>query len=145
MKIYFAGSIRGGGSDAKLYKKIIEYLKKYGKVIGGEHADDKILSALDNQGPDDRYIYNRDSRRLNSADVLIAEVTTPSLGVGYEIGISIEQGKKFLCLFRQKSPKKKLSAMINGCPKITSLTYSTRKEAKEAIDAFFNNIQKHNA
>jgi nucleoside 2-deoxyribosyltransferase len=139
MKIYFAGSIRGGGSDAKLYKKIIEYLREYGEVIGGEHADNKILSALDNKEADDRYIYNRDSRRLNNADVLVAEVTTPSLGVGYEIGISIEQNKKILCLFRQKSGKK-LSAMIHGCPKITNLTYSTLKEAKKAIDAFFNSI-----
>ena len=143
MKIYFAGSIRGGGNDAKLYKKIIECLKKYGKVIGGEHADDKILSALENKDADDKYIYNRDSKRLNGADVLVAEVTTPSLGVGYEVGVSIEQGKKILCLFRQKSDKKKLSAMLNGCPKITNASYRTIKEVKEVIDVFFRDIQKH--
>ena len=140
MKIYFAGSIRGGGNDAVLYKKIIEHLRKYGEVVGGEHADEKVLSALDNEKADDKYIYDRDSKRLDSADVLVAEVTTPSLGVGYEIGISIEQGKKILCLFREGSPKKKLSAMINGSPRITKAFYSMPEEAERAIDKFFSDI-----
>jgi hypothetical protein len=33
MKIYFAGSIRGGREDAALYLEIIEYLKTFGEVL----------------------------------------------------------------------------------------------------------------
>lgn len=138
MNIYFAGSIRGGGNDAALYKQIIKHLRTHGKVIGGEHADDQILSAPDNKGADVHYIYNRDSKRLNDSEVLVAEVTTPSLGVGYEIGVATQQGKKILCLFRQESDRKKLSAMIKGSPKIANSTYRTIEEAKEIIDTFFN-------
>ena len=36
---------------------------------------------------------------------LVAEVTQPSLGVGYEIGRAIENNKKILCLFRPHSGK----------------------------------------
>ena len=39
---------------------------------------------------------------------LVAEVTQPSLGVGYEIGRAIENKKKILCLFRPDSGKCKL-------------------------------------
>jgi len=36
---------------------------------------------------------------------VVAEVTQPSLGVGYEIGRAIEKNKKILCLFRPDSGK----------------------------------------
>lgn len=32
MKIYFAGSIRGGREDVALYLQIINYLKNFGEV-----------------------------------------------------------------------------------------------------------------
>ena len=133
MKIYFAGAIRGGGNDAAFYKKIIEILRSHGTVVGGEHADDEIASAPDKENVDDKAIYERDGKRLNDADVLVAEVTTPSLGVGYEIGVSHEQNKKIIVLFRQESPDKKLSAMINGCPDIIKVNYQTIDDIKSAL------------
>lgn len=42
-------------------------------------------------------------RNLSLFLVLIAEVTQPSLGVGYEIGRAMERGKPILCLFRPSS------------------------------------------
>ena len=36
---------------------------------------------------DDKWIHDRDVEWLHQADVVVAEVTQPSLGVGYEIGI----------------------------------------------------------
>ena len=45
MKIYFAGSIRGGRDDKELYLEIINLLGKYGKVLT-EHIGDKTLSAM---------------------------------------------------------------------------------------------------
>lgn len=59
MKIYFAGSIRGGRDDKELYLEIINLLGKYGKVLT-EHIGDKTLSALGEDGPTDKYIYDRD-------------------------------------------------------------------------------------
>ncbi|OGK15610.1 hypothetical protein A2774_01890 [Candidatus Roizmanbacteria bacterium RIFCSPHIGHO2_01_FULL_39_12c] len=135
MKIYFAGSIRGGEGNKDLFKKIIDHLRKHGEVIGGEHADDVILSNLEG-GPGDEHIYNRDSKRLNEADVLVAEVTTPSLGVGYEIGVATQQNKRILTLFKEDKDKK-LSAMISGSPKITNKTYKSFEDIKKIIDEFF--------
>ncbi len=44
MKIYFAGSIRGGRDDAEIYSGIIELLKRYGDVLT-EHVGDRTLSS----------------------------------------------------------------------------------------------------
>ncbi|WP_340111686.1 nucleoside 2-deoxyribosyltransferase [Maribellus mangrovi] len=134
MKIYFAGSIRGGREDAELYFEIINSLKNFGKVLT-EHVGDKALSSLGDDGPTDRFIHDRDLEWLKTADVLVAEVTTISMGVGYEIGRAVEAGKRVLCLFRPESGKN-LSAMIAGCPDIELINYKTFEDAQLAISSF---------
>jgi nucleoside 2-deoxyribosyltransferase len=137
MKIYFAGSIRGGREDAALYQQIIEYLKTFGEVLT-EHIGDPNLTDAGDDGPTDRFIHDRDLEWLQSADVVVAEVTTVSMGVGYEIGRAVESGKKVLCLFRPGSGKN-LSAMIAGCPDLKLGNYSNLGEAKLVIGEFLKN------
>jgi hypothetical protein len=138
MKIYFAGSIRGGREDAALYLQIIDYLKTFGDVLT-EHIGDPNLTDLGDDGPTDRYIHDRDLEWLQSSDVLVAEVTSVSMGVGYEIGRAVETGKKVLCLFRPGSGKN-LSAMIAGCPNLTLVNYGNLDGAKRAIREFLKNV-----
>ena len=134
MKIYFAGSIRGGREDAEMYLHIIEYLKNFGEVLT-EHVGDRNLTNKGDDGPSDNYIHDRDFNWLKSADVLIAEVSTISTGVGYEIGRAVELGKKVLCLFNPVSGKN-LSAMIAGCPDLKLKHYENLDEVKTAIQNF---------
>uniref|UniRef100_A0A2K5D3Q9 2'-deoxynucleoside 5'-phosphate N-hydrolase 1 n=1 Tax=Aotus nancymaae TaxID=37293 RepID=A0A2K5D3Q9_AOTNA len=61
----------------------------------------------------DRLIHERDLAWLQQADVVVAEVTQPSLGVGYELGQAVALNKRILCLFRPQSGRV-LSAMIRG-------------------------------
>ncbi len=142
MKIYFAGSIRGGRDDANLYLDIITHLKNYGEVLT-EHVGDKKLSNLGENGKSDEYIYNRDLEWLLQSEVIVAEVTTPSLGVGYEIGVSVASDKSILCLYRHENGRK-LSAMISGCPDVTNKGYTNIEEAKTIIDTFFNTLPLRN-
>jgi len=136
MKIYFAGSIRGGRDDVKLYSKIIVYLKNYGQVLT-EHIGKSNLKEIGEKGSD-REIHNRDMHWLNSSDVIIAEVTTPSLGVGYEIGRALEKSKPVFCLYRQND-EHELSAMISGSPNLDVKFYSNLDEAKRLIENYFKN------
>ena len=112
MRIYFAGSIRGGRDDWAIYKEIIALLSKHGTVLT-EHIGNSELSVTGEDLPD-REIHDRDLEWLRSCDCLIAEVTRPSLGVGYEIGKATEWGLRVLCLYRP-SVTPVLSAMIAGC------------------------------
>ena len=111
MTIYFAGSISGGRGDQAIYTRIIELLKQHGTVLT-EHFGDASLTSAGESLPD-RAIHDRDIDWLRQADVLVAEVTTPSLGVGYEIGRAVEWGKKIICLYRP-SEGRRLSGMIAG-------------------------------
>lgn len=139
MKIYFAGSIRGGREDAELYMQIIEHLKQFGEVLT-EHIGDPALTILGDDGPSDQYIHDRDFEWLQASDILVAEVTTVSMGVGYEIGRAVESGKPALCLFRPSSGKN-LSAMIAGSPGVKLMNYHILSEAKKAIEEFIKNLK----
>lgn len=139
MKIYFAGSIRGGRDDKDLYANLIKELTYYGEVLT-EHVGDKNLTAFGEDGPTNEYIYNRDIKWLKEADVVIAEVSTPSLGVGYELSKAEEWGKSILCLYRETEGKK-LSAMIDGSPTLKVKIYKNLEDVKNIFKEFFKNIQ----
>ena len=81
MKIYFAGSVRGGRDDKELYAEIVNKLGPFGTVLT-EHLADKSLTSAGEGNISERDIYARDVEWLMSADAVVAEVTTPSLGVG---------------------------------------------------------------
>ncbi|QIA06735.1 nucleoside 2-deoxyribosyltransferase [Draconibacterium halophilum] len=134
MKIYFAGSIRGGRQDAVLYETIIQYLKTFGEVLT-EHVGDPALTSVGDDGPSDQFIHDRDLEWLQTSDVIVAEVTTVSMGVGYEIGRAVEMGKPVLCLFREGA-KTNLSAMIAGCEAINLVHYSNFEELKKPVQQF---------
>ena len=121
MTIYFAASISGGRGDQAIYRQIIDLLKQHGTVLT-EHFGDASLSAA-GEPLADCDIHDRDLEWLKDADVLIAEVTTPSLGVGYEIGRAVEWGKRIICLYRPAAGRR-LSGMIAGCAGVVVREYS---------------------
>src|SRR5450830_580944 len=110
MKIYFAGSISGGRDDGELYLKIISLLQPYGEVLT-EHVGNQKLSSYGETNMTDEEIYERDIGWMKKSDIIVAEVTVPSLGVGYEVAAAESMDKKILCLFRETSGRH-LSSMI---------------------------------
>jgi nucleoside 2-deoxyribosyltransferase len=134
MKIYFAGSVRAGRDDAAIYGTMITWLRSFGEVLT-EHVGDTALSKRGNDGPNDRHIHDRDMAWLASCDLVVAEVTTPSLGVGYELGWATALNKPILCLHRTKAGRP-LSAMIGGSPGIQTAAYFSMDEAKKIMEEF---------
>ena len=136
MKIYFAGSIRAGREDQGLYHQLIQGLQSHGQVLT-EHVGDPSLTAFGDDGPSDQGIYERDMAWLAKADLVVAEVTLPSLGVGYEIGRAESLDIPVLCLYREQDGRR-LSAMVSGNPQVMLVRYSTVAEALVNIDEFVN-------
>jgi len=127
MKIYFSGSIRGGQQDTDLYAELIQELKQYGTVLT-EHIGSKMIDTTIR----DKEIHDRDVKWVKESDIVIAEVTVPSLGVGYEIGRAIDMNKPIICLYRVLNGKT-TSAMIRGCSDLQCFEYSNVAEAKEIL------------
>jgi hypothetical protein len=135
MKIYFAGAIRGGRQDEEIYARIVALLKNYGTLLT-EHVGKRKL--LEDSGAGESVIYGCNFERLREADVLVAEVSTPSLGVGYEVATAEALGKPILCLYREGSDFR-LSAMIAGNPKLAIGKYVKLSEVENLVQNFFEN------
>ncbi len=137
-KIYFAGAIRGGRTDRDVYRDLIGYLQSYGDVLT-EHIGDQQLGVSGEKGLTDEEICQRDVGWLERADVFIAEVTTPSLGVGYEVALAAALEKPVLCLYRQQ-PGRRLSAMIAGNRNLIVRIYHDLAEIPRLVDEFFGSL-----
>ncbi|XP_001364955.3 2'-deoxynucleoside 5'-phosphate N-hydrolase 1 [Monodelphis domestica] len=111
--LYFCGSIRGGRQDRALYGRIVSRLRRFGAVLTEHVAAAELGARGEEAAGGDRLIHERDLAWLQQADVVVAEVTQPSLGVGYELGRAVALNKRILCLFRPQSGRV-LSAMIRG-------------------------------
>lgn len=136
MKFYFCGSIRGGRQLAENYQRIIEMLELHGKVLTEHLGSNREIETKDRILTDFQ-IHDRDMDWVRESHMVVAEVTIPSLGVGYEIGRAIELGKPVLCLFRSGSDYT-LSAMIAGSEGITLLNYEGLDELQGPIENFIS-------
>ena len=134
MNIYFSCSITGGRQDQAVYAAIVEHLLAQGYEVPTAHlssenilAEEKVIEA--------REVYHRDLKWVEECDALIAEVSTPSHGVGYEIALALLLGKPVFCCYRKG---RKVSKMIlgNTHPKLNLYGYERVDDLITAIDGF---------
>lgn len=139
MNIYFAGSIRAGRTDVPTYEKIISFLKGYGEVLT-EHVGDYSLSIHGQNQLDDIFIHDRDLSWLKSSKVVVAEVTVPSLGVGYELATAVQWGIPVISFFRKENSDVQLSAMISGSNGIMNYEYTDDEELLKILKNFLEGV-----
>lgn len=125
--IYFAGSITGGRGDVGHYREVVAALEADGhRVLAGAVAAEHIgpsgepLTACD--------IFERDLGWLGEADVLVAEVSTPSTGVGYEIAaMRYRFDRPVIALYRPAFTAR-CTAMVSGDRQIELIEYDSRAD-----------------
>lgn len=133
MNIYFSGSVAGGRQKQAEYEELIAFCKTYGKVLT-ENVWDEVVK-------EDVNVYVRDTSWLDAADVLIAEISVPSLGVGMELEHAVNKKVPILCLY-DMCLTKPVSKMVISCPYITSIGYATIEDAKKVIEDFLKKFNK---
>jgi hypothetical protein len=110
MRIYFCGSILGGRDNLIIYQHIVGRLQSMGHIILTQHvANPDVLQ--EERSSTARAVYERDVAWLRQSDIMIAEISTPSLGVGYEIACGLQRMIPLLCLYRHGL---EVSKMITG-------------------------------
>ena len=136
MKIYFACSITGGREYEKNYQAITRFLLDGGYEVPTAHlAESNVLDLERDVVPSD--VYARDVDWILTSDILLAEVSVPSHGVGYEIGFALNAGKHVLCIHQAG---RAVSKMITGNPHplLTINAYEDISQALEQIKTFVN-------
>ena len=131
MNIYFSGSIYGGRQKLDTYKKLVKELAKYGTVLNEEVADDNALVKEANVS--DKDVFESLVNRLKQADLIFAEVTVPSLGVGYELGYADSQNKRIVCVY-DKTVTPKVTTMLRGNEILKIIPYTDINEITNNLE-----------
>ena len=138
MNIYFSCSITGGRQDQQVYKTITDFLLLSGHVVPTAHlAEASIMEAEQSISPEQ--VFLRDSRWVSECDALVAEVSTPSHGVGYEIALALALNKPVFCCYRKGI---RVSKMLTGNTSAgyKQLAYSSDQEILQGLAAFLKTI-----
>jgi nucleoside 2-deoxyribosyltransferase len=136
MNIYFACSITGGRDFEPIYQLITSALLADGHEVPTAHLADASVKMLEGQ-VDPGEVYERDTAWIRGCDVLVAEVSTPSHGVGYEVAYALSLGKPVLCVYRQGMPVSKMLSG-NSHPSISVRSYTHPDEALTIIRLFLD-------
>ena len=126
--------------DADLYKHIISHLQHMGHKVLTEHVGSDHL-CLSEQGRDrDAAIYEQDTTWLRESDVVIAECTCPSLGVGYELAYAEALGKPCYLFYNPKVSQ--LSAMLTGDPYFHVIPYTDEKTLFDKLEGLLAALER---
>jgi hypothetical protein len=136
MNIYFACSITGGRSDEPVYQAIVKVLQEDGHEVPTALLAGSDVVALEII-VDAREVYIRDTGWIDACELLVAEVSTPSHGVGYEIAYALQQNKPVLCLHQEDIPVSKM-IVGNPDPNLTVITYTNKRDAVTQLRSYLN-------
>jgi nucleoside 2-deoxyribosyltransferase len=132
--LYFSCALTGGRQDQPLYAALVAHLQSLGHSVLTAHlAAESVMAADGELSP--AAVFDRDTAWLRGCDAVIAEVSTPSHGVGFEVAYALERGKPVLCLARAGV---RVSKMLTGIRRseLTFGTYETLAEALTHVEAF---------
>jgi nucleoside 2-deoxyribosyltransferase len=115
----------------------IETAKEIARIIkttGHEIISDWVLERDPNGGLAEAEVFKRDTEGVRGCDTIIAEVSTPSHGVGMELMLAHLLGKEIICAYRAGT---KLSWMIRGLPNAILIEYKNMRDLKEKLQKVF--------
>lgn len=123
--IYLAVPIIGG-RDLESAHRIAEIIKGLGHKV----VSDWVIAQDPGWGLTPEAVYRRDTQGVRGCDSLVAEVSTPSHGVGMEIMLAHTLGKRVVCVCQKDT---KLSRLIRGMPNIEIIEYGSFEEVEEEL------------
>ena len=140
--IYFSGSISGGREDVDTYRKFVAALQDAGHQVFAGMVTAKHVGA-GGEALSSREIFERDVAWIEdvarSGGLLVAEVSRPSIGVGYEIALARHRfAIPVICLYRPAFTKR-CSGMVAGDSGIRLIEY-TDETVPAAIEKLLETI-----
>jgi len=143
LKIYFAGAISAGRERQPLYAEMVHFLEMLGTEVLSAHVAKADVLAREAALTAEE-IFNRDMRLIENCDGMIAEVSRPSLGIGYEIATALALWRPTLCLCEQGIF---LTRMLTGNshPRLQIHFYREAVDWQEALKTFCQSLRQMDA
>ena len=100
------------------------------KSAGHELISPWVIGKDPNDGLTETGVFERDASGVRGCDMIIAEVSIPSHGVGMEIMLAHTLGKKVICVYHQGA---KLSWMIKGFPGAVLIEFKDEGDLRKKL------------
>lgn len=140
MRVYLACTVRGDRAGVAAGRAIAERLEALGHEVLTRHLLLDDIEARESKLTDAE-IYHRDLDWVSSCDVLVAEASGSSYGVGFEVGFllgrSAQSGQRALVLY-DVGRRHAVSRLITGNahPACHTVGYGSLDELRTAVDQF---------
>lgn len=138
MRVYFGASITLSRDLLPVYQKIVAEIKDQGHTVLSEYVVDPKLKTGAGLKPEK--LFARETETIEKADLMIAEVTSPSWGTAFLIEHALKRGKPVLALFYQNC-KQEIPSMIQGHPQLFVENYNL-DNLKSILDHYFHFFKK---
>ncbi len=118
----------------KFFRHIYDFLESVGCDVVSWHVVD-LDSDEEEADMSEHEIYLRDLGLLEESDCMVAEVTVPSIGVGYEVCRALGLGLPVLCVH---SAGANVSAMVLGNPNLQGrvMEYASLDDLEQILYEF---------
>jgi nucleoside 2-deoxyribosyltransferase len=100
------------------------------KSAGHELISPWVIRGDPNDGLTAAGVFERDTNAVGRCDMIIADVSTPSHGVGMEVMLAHTLGKEVICVYRQGT---RLSWMVKGLPGVVLIEFKDGRELREKL------------
>ncbi|MDQ3420246.1 MAG: nucleoside 2-deoxyribosyltransferase [Acidobacteriota bacterium] len=140
MNIYLACTVRGDRGAVAVLRQVADHLETAGHTVLTRHLlDDHVDSA--ESALTEREVFARDLQWLTAADVLIADASGSSYGVGFEVGYVLgksDQTDQGVLLLYSDSRRSVVSRLIVGTdhPRCTVHSYDQAADLLPVINRF---------
>ena len=140
MNIYLACTVRGDRGGLAIARALADAIEDMGHTVLTRHLLEDDADASEAQLTE-RAVFERDLRWLESADVLIAEASGSSYGVGFEVGYVIGRSsasKQRVLLLYDAARRDRVSRLIagNSHPSCTTYPYRDAEDLLRFVEVF---------
>lgn len=137
-RIYFAAPVSAGRDDVAVYDRIINELRRFGEVLTPQFGEPSLGTS--GEPLPAHVIRERELEWIRRCQAFIAEISTPSLGVGYQLALASQWQRPVLCLYRP-DPRRPVSKMIAGDPNLVHAPYEIADEIPGILGQFFEVLE----
>ena len=139
MKICFVGSIKNKENGLDDYQTIVDALKRGGDKVFYEHVMNYSQSDLDTLGEDKKVSFHKKVIDLiKKSDMVVAEITSQSLSVGYLISMALDLSKPTVLLYKGNSKPNIISALEES----DKLFVTNYKDTEQLIEVVADMVTK---
>ena len=136
MRVYLATAMTNAARDVGAIGALLDAVESCGHEVPSRHVANALGREVEGAAAD-ADVARRDLEWVAGCDALVAEVSTPSHGVGVEVATALRHGLPVLLVHRRGA---QVSRLLLGLAGVEVATYAHAGEAAETVRGFLARI-----